>query len=282
MFNAVLSTLLLVCFQAGFAHAKDKEPYEKDGIIYAADGRVFAYYKQENNIVIESCDPGSSEKEKFINCKQNKVPVETFKKLVEKHLCKDSVKPEQVKELETEVNKIVNFILDPGKRSKEDQAIYLTLIELDPNKKRPCGLKGSVEERILDCSMQPDSDREGFVLVARTTDDKEVYRDSSGVIWAERLQERKDYYDAERSCKEGIPETAGITGLKWRLPTFEEYKAADKFGIRYKLLKSENWYWTSSKAPDSLSLEMQMFDGYNGGAIKRTKQNKGVIRCVAK
>ena len=113
--------------------------------------------------------------------------------------------------------------------------------------KTPCGLSGSVDERIKDCSQQ----RYGFVLVTRTKDGKEVHKEvATGLLWSDRLPSSMSHYNAEKACKATLPEVAGISGVTWRLPSKEEYEQAEKNGIRRMEPPYKNyWYWTSSRRP---------------------------------
>ena len=67
-----------------------------------------------------------------------------------------------IKKINAEVEKAVNLITDQTKltlakfNSDKDQFIYTALKavleQFNPNEKFPCGLEGSVDERIKDCS----------------------------------------------------------------------------------------------------------------------------------
>jgi hypothetical protein len=152
-----------------------------------------------------------------------------------------------------EVEKAVNRIADQTKltitkaNSDNDQFLYTVLSQFNPNQKFPCGFKGSVDERIKDCSYQPTSMKDGFVLVTRSKDFKEVYKEvSTGLLWSHRLPRTMTHYDAEKTCS-GFEEVAGITGYKWRLPSKKDFELADKNGIRHALPNMEdNWFWSSS------------------------------------
>ena len=111
----------------------------------------------------------------------------------------------------------------------------------------PCGLKGSIDKRIRDCSSQLTSKKEGFVLVTRTKDFKEVYKETkTGLLWGDRLPSTMTHIEAERECNAGLAEVAKITEVTWRLPTREEYAEAEKNGIIKALPNMYDWFWSSS------------------------------------
>ena len=118
----------------------------------------------------------------------------------------------------------------------------------NPEQKTTCGLKGSVDERIKDCSQQLSSEKQDFVLVSRTKNFKEVYKElSTGLLWSDRLPRMMTFYNTKLLCNGYQEEMAGIKNVQWRLPTVEEYQVAVENGITASLPNMNNWYWTSSE-----------------------------------
>jgi hypothetical protein len=108
---------------------------------------------------------------------------------------------------------------------------------------KPCGLTGTIEERIRDCSEQ----KRDFVLVTRTPELHEIYKDTvSGLIWSDRLTEEMIYWDAEKACGPSRAETGGISEVSWRMPTIEEFQDKGRYQVNKVLPNMVGWTWTSS------------------------------------
>lgn len=195
-----------------------------------------------------------------------------------------------IKKINAEVEKAVNLIADQTKltltkfNSDKDQFLYTLLKQFNPNQKFPCGLKGSVDERIRDCSYQLTSETEGFVLVTRSKDFKEVHKErSTGLLWSDRLPNYMDHYNAEKACNSSLKEVAGISAVTWRLPSIDEYKEAEKNGIRKALASMNYWFWSSS-------VHYSYFGGawqFHGGDGKTDYYHRDYygdisVRCVAR
>lgn len=149
----------------------------------------------------------------------------------------------------------------------------------------PCGLIGSVAERIKNCSAQSFSNKKTFILVSRTNDMKEVYKQTSNsLIWSDRLPVAVPFLDALDACHGSLKEVAGLTQLKWRLPTLKEFQLADKEGMRWSLSNVSFWYW-SSTGHEELYNYVWLYSGYDG-YIDFGNRNydyvKFSVRCVAK
>jgi hypothetical protein len=143
-----------------------------------------------------------------------------------------------------------------------------------------CGLKGSIEKRIQDCSEQ----REGFILVTRTQEGKEVHKEvSTGLLWSDRLPLRMNHYSAEKACKADLKEVGGISGVTWRLPSIEEYEEAEKNGMRNALPNMNHWFWSSSVL-SYYSNYAWLFNGSSGSTdyVSYSRNNYGSVRCVAR
>lgn len=193
-----------------------------------------------------------------------------------------------IKKINAEVEKAVNLIADQTKltltrfNSDKDQFLYTVLKQFNPNQKLPCGLKGSVDERIKDCSYQLTSEKEGFVLVTRSKDFKEVHKEvSTGLLWSDRLPSTMSHYDVEKACKADLKEVVGISGVSWRLPSIDEYKEADKNGIRKALPNMNYWFWSSSVHRRNSNFAW-LFDGDDGNFYVNNRNFSDSVRCVAR
>lgn len=190
-----------------------------------------------------------------------------------------------LKKINDEIEKTLDLITEDSKltmttfNSDKDQFLYTILKNLDPSKKLACGLKGTIDERISDCSTQLTSENEGFVLVTRTKDSKEVHKDSrTGLLWGDRLPSKMVPYDAEKACNSSLSEVAKITEVRWRLPSIGEYNEAEKNGIR-KALPNMNYVFWAARMPDPYY--MGWFDGRNGYS-SYAKDYEFSVRCVAR
>lgn len=208
-----------------------------------------------------------------------------------------------MKKINSEIEKTVSLIADQAKltltksSTDKDQFLYTVLKQFGSNPIYPCGLKGSVEERIKDCSYQPNSEKEGFVLVTRSKDFRRVYKElSSDLIWSDRLPFTETQFDAEKACN-SLKEVAGIAGKTWRLPSKEEFEQAERNGIRKALPNMQVWYWTSSvrddynfawvfvggignEYPDYRILDVKTYlDGKTFSAARKSDYS---VRCVAR
>lgn len=152
-------------------------------------------------------------------------------------------------------------------------------------KKLPCGLKGSLEERIESCSYQA-RPIGSMYLVTRTTDMKEVWKDfSSNLLWSDRLPSKMGQFMAEKACQEkDMPEMAYLNQYKWRLPTSAEYFGPQEF-LAYVLPNNVGAdgpykFWTSTvKAKFAM-----VFNGGSGEMSYEYLGDKKVesVRCVTK
>lgn len=88
----------------------------------------------------------------------------------------------------------------------------------------PCGLSGSIEERIKDCSSQKDSNRGDLVLVTKINDIRKIYKQNAlGLLWSERMEESMDHEKAKNACKQYPSLGKIVASGSWRLPNTEDY-----------------------------------------------------------
>ncbi len=219
------------------------------------------------------------------------------KEELEKALDSHKDRARAIKKINAEVEKAISLITDQSKlamtkfRTDKHQFLYTVLKNFDPTKKYPCGLSGSVKERIQDCSLQEGSVNGDFVLVTRTQDFIEVHKDRrSGLLWGDRIVPRFFTKNALFLCQnQTYPGGANIKA-KWRIPTIDEFKTAEMDGIRKALPNILDYYLSST--PDTLvesfggvtreSKVILLFDG-DTGKIIWGDLNYTVVgtRCVA-
>lgn len=114
------------------------------------------------------------------------------------------------------------------------------------DKKSACGLKGTIEARIADCSLQGDALKGNFQLVSRNFEMQEVRLDLlSNLLWGDDLKEPMDHYDAQIQCLAGEQMNNGMN-LEWRLPSVEEFRFAAEHNIDSILKEETATYWTSN------------------------------------
>lgn len=149
----------------------------------------------------------------------------------------------------------------------------------------PCGLKASVEERIRDCSTQESSSVGNFVLVTRTKDAHEVWKDmKSGFLWSDKLNQRMDRIKAQKACHSKLAEVGKIQDVNWKLPRIEEYQEAESNSFRSVLPNTDDKFWTAMGYSKVLKAAL-VFNGLTGVASvvddKDFKENRNLaIRCI--
>lgn len=193
-----------------------------------------------------------------------------------------------IKKINAEVEKAVNLIADQTKltltkfNSDKDQFLFTVLKQYNPIQRFPCGLKGSVDERIKDCSSQFPSEKEGFVLVTISKDFKEVHKEvATSLLWSDRLPSTMNHDNAIKACEADLKEFTGISGLTWRLPSIDEYKEAEKNGIRKALPNMNHWFWSRSRKGDFFNIAW-LFYGYLGMTDSSYRYSDIFwVRCVA-
>lgn len=185
----------------------------------------------------------------------------------------------------TSVNsrKITAFIMATnGDQTLVDRMINESLQRPDTSK-RPCGLKGSISERIEDCSYQHKQNM-SFVLVTRTKDLKEVYKDlATGLLWSDRLPSRVNYYVAVRACQDNTLPELGFMKSKWRLPTIEEYSDISNriISVLPNMYGDGEIYWFWSETVKANFAHVFYGDDGRTGLEFINSRKVGSVRCVA-
>jgi hypothetical protein len=206
------------------------------------------------------------------------------KKELVKSLASYATKVSAIKKINTEVEKAIKLITDDSvltlKMFSTDkyQFLYSVLKTFDPSK-YPCGLSGSVEERIKDCSVQETSSKGNFVLVSRSKNFVEINKDTkSGLLWSDHLSSKMTYSNALKACKD-LKEMEGVAG-SWRLPSIDEYNTAESNGIRSSLPNMNHWFWSSSVHDSDTGVALVFF-GVNGNVYNIGGGDYNSVRCVA-
>lgn len=140
----------------------------------------------------------------------------------------------------------------------------------------PCGLSGSIEERIQDCSLNEDSAKWGFILVTRMKNLEEIWKNQkSRLIWSDPLSDYMNQPDAIKACQNF--EAAGIPKGSWRLPEIDERSIPMPISILS--YDRHSWFWSSTDYRDSY-LEFSWYFYIGGYADYSSRKYLGSVRCV--
>ncbi|HXH73461.1 MAG TPA: hypothetical protein VNJ08_00750 [Bacteriovoracaceae bacterium] len=162
----------------------------------------------------------------------------------------------------------------------------LCFILISPAFAEPCGLQGSVDERIKSCAKVKDN----FILVTSTSDGREIYKDSkSGLIWSSRISVEMNHYGSQKACPSELLESK-ILDLKWRLPTLREFEQAADHGIKTALPNMNHSFWTSTPVQGKSKKRRKrnappagvfMWDGMDEVTSTGSLIDAGSVRCVS-
>jgi hypothetical protein len=152
----------------------------------------------------------------------------------------------------------------------------------------PCGLEGTIEERIEDCSLKSPITKANhtFKLVSRLEElngaEREIYLDTkTGLIWTDRLASEFTYERALEVCSESKNNrTGGITEVTWDIPTIDNYNEAEKNGIRRALPRMDDVFWTSTVWGEGFSGGAFFFMGKIGAESYGGRYIPRSVRCV--
>lgn len=151
-----------------------------------------------------------------------------------------------------------------------------------PNTFRACGLEGTLQERIENCSYV-EKGRFNMVLVTRTQNKKEVWYDpDQKLIWSDRLSGYYSLKEAQHICQSFSEEMGYLNeNFQWRLPTGKEFQfhgeSLDHILPNITRAGHGIWYWTGSQKGN---LVMTYTWGQPTGYTP-FKGGKGSARCVA-
>ncbi len=153
-----------------------------------------------------------------------------------------------------------------------------------PGNKRPCGLEGSIDERIEKCSYMQQDNPFGLVLVTRTKELKEVWYDQTNkLLLSDRLPVLVDFETATKVCSRIYQEMGNLPGIIWRLPVIQEYTRMSQAYVQVLPnmvgVNSGHWFWTSSQRGRTVFT----FNGQDGTISGNIflKSPTGSVRCVS-
>lgn len=150
---------------------------------------------------------------------------------------------------------------------------------------KPCGLQGTIEERIKDCA----TTKGNFLLVSITEKGLEIYKDAkSGLIWGNRISSDFNHYGSQKACDEDVSGYE-IKNLKWRLPTIQEFEAAASHGMKDALPNTKHAYWSSTPVKTKKyrrrrgpPAQVFIWDGYDERTDTGDLKDGASVRCVAR
>ncbi len=198
----------------------------------------------------------------------------------------NKIDAKSVRKVAEEIEKIVAAIsnekglLIQKDETEQSQFLYTLLSALDPEAKYPCGETGTIADRVADCAQSRNSSKNNWDLVTRDTELKEVWRDPGGAFWGDRLPKAYTEYEAEKICRTDVIENGNL-GLTFRLPTADEYRKAEKSGIRTVLPNMDAWSWSSTPY-DGLKNVAYVFAGSSGRLFSQNRDNGAYfVRCLS-
>lgn len=163
---------------------------------------------------------------------------------------------------------------------------FLPLFLLTSAFAKPCGLQGSIEERIKDCAQT----KGNFALVAVTEKGHEIYKDiKSGFIWGGRIPIDFNHYGSQKACSEDISGYEILASMKWRLPTIREFETAAANGMKAALPNMDHWFWSSTPVKTrrkyrrrAVPASVYLWDGSEEKTDVGDLKDGASVRCVAK
>lgn len=152
---------------------------------------------------------------------------------------------------------------------------------------KPCGLTGTIEERIKDC----DQTKGDFVLVSLTEKGQEFYKDSkTGLIWGSRIATDFNQFGSQKACSDEVSGYEVLSSLKWRIPTIKEFEQAAIHGMKNALSHMDHWFWSSTpvkvarkyKKKRTYLMSVYLWDGSEEKTDTGDLKDGASVRCVAK
>lgn len=151
---------------------------------------------------------------------------------------------------------------------------------------KPCGLQGSIEERIKECAQT----KGNFALVAVSEKGMEFYKDlKSGLIWGSRITTDFNHYGSQKACSNDVFGYQILSSLKWRLPTIREFEQAAAAGMKAALPNTDHAYWSSTpvkrrkyRRRRAVPASAYLWDGYEEKTDAGDLKDGASVRCVAK
>ncbi len=152
---------------------------------------------------------------------------------------------------------------------------------------KPCGLEGTIEERIKDCAQV----KSNFALVAISEKGAEFYQDlKSKLIWGNRISVDFNHYGSQKACSSEVAsEYQTLSNLKWRLPTIKELEEAAAHGMKAALPNMDHAYWSSTPVKTKRTRRRRavpalayIWDSTEEKADTGDLKDGASVRCVAR
>lgn len=151
---------------------------------------------------------------------------------------------------------------------------------------KPCGLEGSIDERIKSCNHAKGE----FVLVARNDKGLEIYKDQkTGLMWGDRISTDFNHYGSQMACEKDLKEAELIKGVNWRLPSVREFETAASHGMKESLPNMQYSFWTSTpvkmktkRRRKTILVGAYLWDGDAQSTDAGDLKDGASVRCVAK
>lgn len=151
---------------------------------------------------------------------------------------------------------------------------------------KPCGLAGTIDERIKECAVTKGE----FVQVTVTEKGTEFYKDmKSKLIWGGRIPTDFNHYGSQKACTDEIAEYQVLNTLKWRLPTINEFEQSAAHGMKAALPNSEYSFWSStpvkrkrSRKNRGMPASVYLWDGFEQRTDTGDLKDGASVRCVAR
>jgi hypothetical protein len=164
--------------------------------------------------------------------------------------------------------------------------IILSILFLNSAWADPCGITGSVDERIKSCN----STKGNFALVVRDEKGLEVYKDlKSGLLWGDRISVDFNHYGSQKACSTDLVEAELLKDVHWRLPTIHEFESGAAHGMKLALPHMDHGFWTSTpfkqkrvrRRSANLGLTF-LWDGLSEHSETGDLKEAASVRCIGK
>lgn len=169
--------------------------------------------------------------------------------------------------------------------------------ETSPPTQSPCGIAGSVSQRILDCKKIQKLTSKNFTwtLVTRTESLFEVWQDDNTQhLWSDLVKDKENgvytfsFKNAQALCSNSkyLEYMGFIENAEWRLPKIEQFLEAEDHGIREILPRFfPRFFWSATPTDlDKMGWWERRscvgFGSLDGKAATDYCQNSYFIRCI--
>lgn len=150
----------------------------------------------------------------------------------------------------------------------------------------PCGLEGSIDQRIQDCGLT----KGNFSLVSRNEKGHEIYKDlKTGLLWGDRIPVDFNHYGSSKACSSDIFESGLLAEARWRLPTINEFEVAASHGMKEVLPRMYHAFWSSTsmkikskRLRKKIPARAYLWDGLEERTDTGDLKDAASVRCVAK